>query len=259
MSRINRKYYNSLFLHIMVQGINRENIFKNEFYKKRYLDLLMKNFENYNLKILAYTIMNNHAHILVYYNKIEDVSNFMHLINCKYARFYNKNEERVGYVFRNRYRCEQIKDEQHLFNVLPYIHYNPVKAKIVDKPEDYCFSSFSNYIQNDMHNENAYILFNTYDYIDIFKEMHRNYLELRLLKEEKQNDYKEVIENFKEYNKIKTTEIILKEKNLLLELVLELKEKTNLKDYEITKILGIGKNRIYLLMKLKNEEREYRH
>ena len=64
MSRINRKYYISSFLHIMVQGINKEEIFKNDFYKNLYLKLINEIIEESNLRILAYAIMSNHAHIL---------------------------------------------------------------------------------------------------------------------------------------------------------------------------------------------------
>lgn len=74
----------------MMQGINREEIFKDDYYKKVYLKLLMQNFGKYDLKILAYAIMNNHVNILVYSNEIEKVSTFMHLVNTKYAKFYNK-------------------------------------------------------------------------------------------------------------------------------------------------------------------------
>lgn len=247
MPRINRKYYISSFLHIMVQGINKEDIFKNDYYKKVYLNLIIKNLKEYNLKLLSYVIMDNHAHMLITYNKIEELSSFMHVINTKYAKFYNKKENRVGYVFRDRYKCEQIKDEKHLFNVLPYIHYNPVKAKIVDSPEKYKFSSYNDYINEIIDKENAYILFNTYDYIKIFKEIHKNYSQLEEMEECKTDNYAEVIEKFKKKYKINTIEIIRKEKNLLLELVLEMRGKTNLKDYEIAKILEIGKNRITLL------------
>lgn len=249
MPRVNRKYYISSFLHIMVQGINREQIFKNDYYKEVYFNLLMQNSKKYNLKILAYVIMSNHSHILVYRNEIQEVSHFMHLINTKYARFYNKNEDRVGYVFRDRYKCEQIKDEKHLFNVLPYIHYNPVKAKIVNKPEEYRFSSYNNYIKNNVNTEMIQILFNTKNYVSIFNKIHEDYEEQSLTKDYKTEDYRKVIELFMKNYKINTIEIILKEKNLLLELILQLEEKTNLTDCKIAKILGIGKNRIYLLKK----------
>ena len=251
MSRINRKYYISSFLHIMVQGINKEEIFKNDFYKNLYLKLINENIEESNLIILAYAIMSNHAHILLNYSKIENVSEFMHKVNQNFAQIYNKMENRVGYVFRGRYRCEQIKDEAHLYNVLAYIHFNPYKAKIANRLSDYKFSSYNDYINGNIEKEKIYMIFNTYDYKDIFKKLHKEYFNKYLEKEKNKRTYNEVIKEFKDKNKINSIELIVKENNLLIQLILELENNTNLNDKQITELLKIGKNRIaYLKNKL---------
>lgn len=251
MSRINRKYYISSFLHIMVQGINKEDIFKNDFYKNLYLKLINENIEESNLKILAYTIMSNHAHILLNYSKIENVSEFMHKVNQNFAQIYNKMENRVGYVFRGRYRCEQIKDEAHLYNVLAYIHFNPYKAKIVNRLSEYKFTSYNDYINGNIEKEKIYMIFKTYDYKDIFKKLHKEYFNKYLEKEKNKRSYNEVIKEFKDKNKINSIELIVKENNLLIQLILELENNTNLNDKQITELLKIGKNRItYLKNKL---------
>ena len=161
MPRVNRKYYISSFLHIMVQGINKEKIFKTDFYKNFYIKLMKIIQADFDIEILAYTIMDNHSHILLYYKNIEDVSKFMGKLNQKFAQFYNKNENRVGYVFRGRYRCEQITDIAHLYNVLPYIHFNPYKAGIVNNLLDYKFSSYPLYLKGRVNKEKGLILFNT--------------------------------------------------------------------------------------------------
>ncbi len=244
MSRVNRKYYTSSFLHIMVQGINKENIFKKDFYKNLYIKLLSENINEYNSKLLAYVIMDNHTHILLNYSEIEDVSKLMHKINQAFAQIYNKIEERVGYVFRGRYRCEQIKDEAHLYNTIAYIHFNPVKANIVKNPIDYKFSSYSKYIKGKIKKDNAYMIFKTYDYKEKVENLHKYYSEMYLKKYKRIKNPKEIIEEFKIKNKIITTEIITKENNLLIQLILDLENNTNLSDKEIANALKIGKNRI---------------
>ena len=72
----------------------------------------------------------------------------MHLINTSYARWYNHKKERVGYVFRDRYKVEEITDLHHLYSCVKYIHNNPVKAEIIEKPEDYKHSSYRDYLNN---------------------------------------------------------------------------------------------------------------
>ena len=249
MPRVNRKYYTSSFLHIMVQGINKEEIFKTDFYKNLYIRLMKTIQSDFDKEILAYAIMNNHSHVLLYYNNIEDVSKFIGKLNQKFAQLYNKNENRVGYVFRGRYKCEQITDISHLHNVLPYIHFNPYKAGIVRNLIEYKFSSYPQYLNDKVDIEKGFILFNTYDYKELFIQVHQEYYKKIL---NKKLTYEEIVLDYKKRNKINTTEMILKDNNLLIGLILELQEKTRLTNKEICEFLGIGKNRITNLKKKVN-------
>ena len=142
MSRINRKYYISSFLHIMVQGINKEEIFKTDFYKSLYIKLMKTMQSNFKIEILAYAIMNNHAHILIETDKINNLSKYMQRLNTIYAKYYNKKYSSVGYVFRDRYKSEGIYSEEHLYNCIKYIYDNPVKAGICKRPEEYLYSNY---------------------------------------------------------------------------------------------------------------------
>ena len=249
MPRVNRKYYTSSFLHIMVQGINKEEIFKTDFYKNLYIRLMKTIQSDFDIEILAYAIMNNHSHVLLYYNNIEDVSKFIGKLNQKFAQLYNKNENRVGYVFRGRYKCEQITDISHLHNVLPYIHFNPYKAGIVRNLIEYKFSSYPQYLNDKVDIEKGFILFNTYDYKELFIQVHQEYYKKIL---NKKLTYEEIVLDYKKRNKINTKEMILKDNNLLIGLILELQEKTRLTNKEICEFLGIGKNRITNLKKKVN-------
>lgn len=132
MPRISRKNFETLFFHVMVQGIKKEYIFNQKIAIKKYVELLNNERENFDLEILAYCVMNNHAHLLIYTKRIEEMSLYMHTINQKFAQFYNYiNQGRVGYVFRDRYKSEPIYNEQSLIRCIRYIHNNPVKANIV--------------------------------------------------------------------------------------------------------------------------------
>ena len=145
MSRIARKDLNASFFHVMSQGINREKIFYKESYQKKYLNLAKENEKSYNVEIVAYCVMSNHVHMLIYTEEINELSEFMRKINTSYARYFNWSEERVGYVFRDRFKSEPILDEKYLWQCIKYIHKNPVRAKMVSKCEDYEFSSYNDY------------------------------------------------------------------------------------------------------------------
>ena len=148
MSRIARKNLKTTFLHIMVQGVNKEYIFNSNYYIEKYLNIIDIVQKEYNFTIIAYCVMNNHAHFLIYTEDINILGKAMKKINQKYAQEYNKIENRCGILFRNRYKAEPIYDIKYLINCIKYIHDNPVKAKIVLNCEDYQYSSYKDYKEN---------------------------------------------------------------------------------------------------------------
>ena len=205
MPRIARNYLIGKIFHITVKGINNEYIFQGNKNKKEYLKLLKKDLEGINLKILAYCIMDNHAHILVVTEKIEEMSTYMKKVNTAFAGFYNKIKARDGYVFKNRFYSQPIKDRKHLLSCIVYIHKNPIKASIVKEMQDYKFSSYNEYFgqinNNLIEKKMIHKLFdniNFDEYMIKFKEFH---LRDSLLEYEfdEEIDYEELIKAYKKY------------------------------------------------------------
>lgn len=149
MSRSARKYKYASFFHVIVQGIEKEDIFKKKRYINEYLKLIRKYTKELNLDIIAYCVMTNHAHLLIRANKVENLSKLMQKVNSLYAKYYNYMENgRVGYVFRDRFVSEPIDSKTYLINCIKYIHMNPVKAQMVKRCGDYEFSSYNSYVHN---------------------------------------------------------------------------------------------------------------
>ena len=149
MSRIARNQMETTFFHNMTQGINKEYIFEENRCKKKYMELLQKEANEFDIKLIAFTIMDNHAHILLYTESINHMSLFMKNINAKFAMYYNYIYKRVGIVFRNRYKSQPILSEKQLLNCIRYIFNNPVRAKIVLDPEEYVYSNFQEFKKKD--------------------------------------------------------------------------------------------------------------
>lgn len=89
--------------------------------------------------------MDNHVHLLLNVSNISDASRFMLKINTAYAKWYNEQNKRVGYVFRDRFLSEPITDYRYLYKCISYIHNNPVKANMVSYAGKYSYSSFNDY------------------------------------------------------------------------------------------------------------------
>ncbi len=142
MSRISRKCMKTSFFHVITQGIDKKFIFEKSEDIKYYIKIMYKIKEEHNINIIAYCIMNNHTHMLLETQLIEQLSKYMQRINTRYGKYYNKKYSRVGYVFRDRYKAEGIYSEEHLYNCIKYIYNNPVKAGICNKAEEYPYSNY---------------------------------------------------------------------------------------------------------------------
>lgn len=183
MPRKPRYTHQSTFFHVIVQGIEKRFIFPSHHFISYYFNLLNKTINNKNVfpdfeqmpKLIAYCIMNNHAHFLLK-SEPQQLSKLMHRVNLKYAQFYNDKLERVGYVFRNRFLSEPITDQNYLLNCTAYIHQNPIKAHLVRNCEDYRYSSYHDYLTDTgiATKENKEILFyDSQNYLSQFIQIHQ--------------------------------------------------------------------------------------
>ena len=249
MPRISRNNVNSKYIHVIIQGIKKEYIFQKQEYKQEYIRLLRKILMEFkNTKILAYCIMDNHAHLLIYTDEIKELSKIMSRVNTSYGIFYNKQNDRVGYVFKNRYYTQGIVDEKHLFNTLVYIHKNPVKAKIVEKESEYNYSSYNDFIQNKVNKEVVKLIFNSDNYIKQFYFIHKNFSEenIRDVNEEQEDleqKMKNIIVQFcEEYNY--DLSHVKKDNYLLMLLIKKIKNNNGITNKMMSEYIKIGKNRI---------------
>ena len=81
--------------------------------------------------------------------KLANLSEFVREIKVNFARFYNKRHGRRGYFWGDRFKSVIVERGETLINCLAYIDLNPVRAGIVDKPEDYRWNSLGYHIQTD--------------------------------------------------------------------------------------------------------------
>lgn len=165
------------FYHVMSQGINKEPIFQTNLYKEKYKKIIKEKLENSNVNIISYSIMSNHVHLLFNSENISNISKFMQKVNTAYSIFYNRNNKRVGYVFRNRFLSKSIMNMPQLFVCIKYIHSNPVEAGITQEYSAYEYSSYNEFFgKKEIINDGCVEkLFSTREeYRDYFYKIHNS-------------------------------------------------------------------------------------
>ena len=131
--------------HVIQRGNEKKSIFRNNCDRYKYIEVLIKAKEKYNFLVHGYCLMDNHIHILLDTNG-NDMSKIMQSISVSYAIYFNKTYDRCGHLFQDRFRSEQVLNDEYLLEVSRYIHNNLVKAGIVSNLTEYIWTSFGKYI-----------------------------------------------------------------------------------------------------------------
>ena len=145
MPRIARMYSELKVYHIIIRGIDKQDIFLDTYDKDKFLKIIRDTKEKYNYEVYAYCLMDNHVHLIIY-DKDEKISKIMQSIEIRYVSYFNLKYDRVGHLFQDRFHSKRIGDREYLKLACRYIHQNPAKAGIA-KTEEYKWSSYKEYIK----------------------------------------------------------------------------------------------------------------
>ena len=141
MARALRIQYPGAVYHITSRGNAREAIYYGEKDKIRFLQFLAKVVKQYGWFCHAYCLMTNHYHLLVETPQ-PNLSRGMKRLNSQYSLIFNKRHRRVGHVLQGRYRSIVVEKHSYLLELSRYIVLNPVKAHMVESPEEWIWSSY---------------------------------------------------------------------------------------------------------------------
>lgn len=153
MARQLRKKSGTGIYHVMLRGINQQDIFEDEDDYRQMLSILRAQTRRYDKQgselppyciIYAYCLMSNHIHLLVH-EREENISDAMKRVGVIYAQYFNKKYHRSGHLFQDRFRSEPVGSVEYFLTLLRYIHQNPLKAGLVEKVDDYKWSSWEEY------------------------------------------------------------------------------------------------------------------
>ena len=157
-----RIWYPGAKYHIMNRGNRRTTIFQDDEDYQTFLFFLTTAQEKFPFFLISYCLMTNHIHL-----QIETITHqpgkIMQYILTNYSNYYNTKYGYIGHLFQGRYQGEIIDNDAYMLQTSRYIHLNPVKAKIVEKPAEYKWSSYCVFI-----GKSLYDLVSEYKILDYF-------------------------------------------------------------------------------------------
>ncbi len=148
MARPLRITYPGAIYHIINRGCRKDKIFRRVGDREEFLERLTASSAKYGIIVHGYCLMDNHFHLLIE-TPNENLSAFMQLLQCGYANWFKVRYKLVGPLFQSRFKSVLVEDESYLVTLSAYIHLNPYRAKIVDDPADYRWSTLRQYLRNE--------------------------------------------------------------------------------------------------------------
>lgn len=145
MPRIFRLLPEQGVLHVLTRGNNRQRVFHGREDFERYLYYLKLYKEEHKFRLYHYCLMPNHVHLLIETSQQTHLSKLMKQLNLAYFYHYRKKYKHWGHLWQGRYISLIIDRDEYLIRCGRYIEKNPVRARIVDRLEDYPWTSYRYY------------------------------------------------------------------------------------------------------------------
>jgi REP element-mobilizing transposase RayT len=145
MARPLRIEYPGAFYHVTSRGNEQKDVFKSQKDRERFLSYVESAVVRYGAVVHTWCLMSNHYHLLLE-TPSGNLSQIMRHINGAYTTYFNVKRKRAGHLFQGRYQAILVEADAYAVELSRYMHFNPVRAGMVAKPEHYQWSSYQSYI-----------------------------------------------------------------------------------------------------------------
>ena len=140
MPRLARVTVKDLPHHVTQRGNRRQPVFFRNEDRQLYLRILLEQRQKYGVDIWAYCLMDNHVHFIAVPHQEDSLARTFGETHRRYTTIVNKREGWTGYLWQGRFASFPL-DEAHLLAAIRYVERNPVEAGLVQRAEDFPWSS----------------------------------------------------------------------------------------------------------------------
>jgi putative transposase len=131
--------------HVTQRGNYKQPVFEDKDDFIRYKSWLQDYIHKFSLQIWAYCLMSNHVHFICIPQTEETLSKTFNTLHMRYSQYFNRKMDVKGHLWQGRFfSC--VLDERHLYAAIRYVENNPVRANIVERAENYIWSSSRGHI-----------------------------------------------------------------------------------------------------------------
>jgi len=153
MPRPPRESAANLCYHVLNRGNGRMTVFHKDGDYAAFLKLLKQASERVPMRLLAYCLMPNHFHLVVWNKQPGALSKWMQWLTTSHVRRYHRHYQSSGHVWQGRFKSFPVQSDEHLLTVMRYVERNPVRAKTlpVRKAQNWPWSSLGTPPRNVEH------------------------------------------------------------------------------------------------------------
>jgi REP element-mobilizing transposase RayT len=127
--------------HLAPNGNAGREVFVDDVDRQRFLAIAAPLAAKHEVLVVGYCLMGNHLHLIVVAGP-GGLSRFMQTLLSRYSRWFNRRHSGEGHVFENHFHAVTVEDDSHLRAALRYVDLNPVEVDLVDRPEEWRWSSY---------------------------------------------------------------------------------------------------------------------
>jgi putative transposase len=131
--------------HIIQEGNDRQLIFREDEDYERFLGWLKESAREFKVSVHAYALMPNHLHLLASPTTEDGLARMMQRVGRYYVPWFNQKYQRLGGLFRGRFKTSLIDSERYFMTCSRYIEFNPVRNGVVSDPAGYKWSSYAHH------------------------------------------------------------------------------------------------------------------
>ena len=132
-----------MLFHVLNRGVGRMRLFLKDADFEAFERMIAKTLESCPMRIMAYCLLSNHWHLVLWPERDGDLGAFMQKLTITHARNWQVYRRRVGYghLYQGRYKSFPVESDEHFYQVVRYVERNALRAKMVRRADDWRYSS----------------------------------------------------------------------------------------------------------------------